>query len=90
MGEVIFVAKCFVMTAALTLAMQLRWGQETLEDKIQQEIKASPAVHWIQSVASGGALFIDRTTTAMSRQIDQWMGASEEASQPQRAGRSLF
>lgn len=62
MTEFIFVVKCLLVTAILTMALQLEWQGVTIETKAERFLEESPAIAWIQSAASGGALALQNST----------------------------
>lgn len=72
MGEFLFVLKCLMVTALITFVLQLEMGGVRLERTLQSSIMGSPAVHWVQSAASGGALMIrnaSRTITVKFKEM---------------------
>jgi hypothetical protein len=58
MNELFFVLKCMAITIALTVLMQVRVGNSSLEQESQWFLQKSTVSIYIQSVAAGGALAI--------------------------------
>lgn len=56
MSELMFILKCLVLTAALTILMQVKVGPSSLEQQAHWYLQKSSVSIYIQSVASGGAL----------------------------------
>lgn len=56
MSEIMFVVKCLVLTVVLTVFMQMKVGNASLEAYSQHWLQKSPVSIYVQSVAAGGAL----------------------------------
>jgi hypothetical protein len=56
MSELIFVVKSLVITFLLTVLMQVKVGNSSLEQQSQWMLQRSPASIYVQTVAAGGAL----------------------------------
>lgn len=79
MGDLIFVAKCFLLTLLVVVALQIRVGGRTLESQTVNWIHRSNIVHELQDVAEGavkvgkksskevGELFKDGTDEMIER-----------------------
>ena len=58
MSELMFVLKSLIITAVITVAMQVRIGNSSLEQQSQWFLQRSPVSIYVQSVAAGGAMAI--------------------------------
>lgn len=56
MSELMFIVKSLVMTFLLTVLMQVKVGDSSLERQAQWYLQRSPVSIYVQSVAAGGAL----------------------------------
>lgn len=60
MSEMIYVTKCFLFALILMVMSQLKWGEKTIEEKSLAWLHQSQAGTYLQSVASGGALIVNK------------------------------
>ena len=83
MSEFSFVLKCMGITLLLTFVMQLEWQGQSIERRIGSAIERSPAVHWVESAAAGGALMLQRTIQyAQEKTNSMWTKNEEKTSAP--------
>jgi len=61
MGEVFFVIKTFIITFVFVLILQVKIGEQTLDQRIHTSIQASKLVAPIEETVRGGVLFIEHS-----------------------------
>lgn len=86
MSEMFFIAKTLILTAVLTMLMQVKIGDVTLEERTVDWLENSSTAEWIQEVASGGAVAV----THLARKVREEVTGSdivETKAREQRAGR---
>jgi hypothetical protein len=86
MSELLFVIKCLIITVLLTVAMQVRMGNSTVEQQSQWFLQKSPTSVYIQTVAAGGALALRNIFTSVKNGITGSVESYREGSKAQ-AGR---
>ncbi|MBK9322122.1 MAG: hypothetical protein IPM97_04045 [Bdellovibrionaceae bacterium] len=60
MSEFFFVIKSLIITALLTILMQVKVGPSSLEQQAQAFLQKSSTAVYVQSVAAGGALALKK------------------------------
>lgn len=60
MSEFVFVIKSLILTALLTVLMQVKVGSTSLENQAQWFLQKSSTSVYVQSVAAGGALALKK------------------------------
>lgn len=78
MSEIIFIFKCLAITAAITVALQLQMGGESLETKVESYLEKSQVARWIQESAAGGALFLRTAGNEMAGKAQQFISPEEK------------
>jgi hypothetical protein len=86
MSELMFVIKSLVITAVLTMFMQVRVGNSSLEQQSQWFLQRSPASVYVQSVAAGGALALRNLFTSVKNGVTGSVDSYRQGSKAQ-AGR---
>lgn len=69
MGEIFFVIKGFVITALLTMALQIRIGQETLEVRAERWLQHSFAAQFVTDTAGGAVKALQRGYRWAQREV---------------------
>ncbi len=77
MGELQFVTKSLVYTAAVIFALQFNYKGETLEERAEQYLESSPVMAYVRQTAAGGANALRDAVASVKQNL---AGASEEAS----------
>jgi hypothetical protein len=82
MDNFLFVLKTFAASLLILLVMQIKWGEQTIDDTIYGQIRSSTILAPVQSVADGGVLWIKnmyRGTTDLFSEKLQGQIADEAA-----------
>ena len=65
MSEIFFILKSFFLTLVVIIIMQVKVGENTIEEKTLQWIESSPMVSPLQEVASGGVKVVQQAWKAV-------------------------
>lgn len=87
MSEVFFVLKTLMITAAVTMLMQVHVGGASIEERANRWLIGSETAIWIQGAAAGGALAAKNLADSVKRGIDGTSSSLSEGAREQRAGR---
>lgn len=87
MSEFLFVLKVLALTAVITLAMQVRIGGNTIEERTSHFLTKSQGAVWIQSAAAGGALALQNLARSVKSGIERSSDSFAQGAREQRAGR---
>lgn len=87
MSEILFVVKTLLITAAVTMLMQVRWGGSSLEDRATHWLQGSATAEWVQGAASGGALAITHFARRMKDAVTDASSSEGNEARVQRASR---
>ncbi|RYZ91851.1 MAG: hypothetical protein EOP06_05985 [Proteobacteria bacterium] len=84
MSELLYVLKCLAITLLLTVFMQVRIGNTSMEAQSQWFLQKSAPAIYVQAVAAGGALalkdFFTSVKSGVSGKISQFrQGSSSQA-----------
>lgn len=71
MGELFFVIKGFALTVLLTMALQIKIGQETLESKAEQWATRSAMSSFLNDTAAGAVKAIRDGTKWVKRELGE-------------------
>ena len=86
MSELMFVIKSLIITALLTVAMQVRVGSSSLEQQSQWFLQRSPVSIYVQSVAAGGVMALRNMYSNVKSGVTGTMDSYHQGSKAQ-AGR---
>ena len=78
MQEVLFVVKCFVVTALMIVGLQIRVGHQTAERTVMSWIHHSSVSHTLQDVAEGAVKF----GQAGQKKFLDLVGSNQTAEEP--------
>lgn len=87
MSEFFYVLKVFILTAAVTMLLQMRVGGSTLEARTDRFLTRSDVALWLQSAASGGAQGLTNLSRRVKDTITSKSDSFNEEAREQRAGR---
>ncbi len=87
MPELMFVLKSLAIALVVTICLQVKVGNSTLENRAYNWMRSSPAPQFIQEVSSGAVLFLQRGAQAASEFVAETFGNNSSL---QKAGRLNF
>ncbi len=83
MGSFSFVIRTTIITVLLVLAMQIRWGTQTIEDHVMMAITSSEVVTPLNKTAQGTVVFLRNMWTKANRSFDtHFSKAMQEENRP--------
>jgi hypothetical protein len=78
MEDVMFVVKCFIVTAVIIVAMQIRVGHQTAESHVMSWLHNSTVSHTLQDVAEGAV----KAGKSGKDAVMNLVGSNESADEP--------
>ncbi len=84
-----FVVKTFAASLLILMVMQIKWGEQTIDDTIYSYMTSSTILQPVGEAATGGVLFIRNMLSGVGGTLQETgKGTAQEDVQPER--RSLF
>lgn len=74
------VLKAIVLTVVIVLLMQIRVGDQTLEQKSEAWLKNSNYISYLQEAADGGMILFDQALNKLDEVLDRQKTITSEAS----------
>lgn len=78
MSELLFVIKTFLFTVVLVMMMQIKIGDNTLEQQSHSLIQKSAITSWLQEAAAGGVVLIQKGASQVSQFMSEKFGKGRE------------
>lgn len=87
MAELSYVLKCLLMTAVITIFLQIKFQGQSFESRAEYALKKSSVSVYLQSVAVGGAFAARNMVVSLQQMIKGTASSFNEGSDAQKANR---